>query len=421
MLNLLPTLLSEFHEKFQTLNNTVPRECQFPAIEGKIKVAIGMRRVGKTYFLFQTIRELLNQAQVPMRQILYLNFEDDRLLPCTKETLRELLEAFYQLYPENHDKLCYFFLDEIQNVQDWALVIRRFFDSKKLHIYLSGSSAKLLSKEIASSLRGRSIALEIWPFSFKEYLTAQQVKIDLTLYTEKTKDILFDKFKNYIQLGGFPEVQHLAISDTRHLLQDYIELVVLKDIVERYSVTNISLLRYLIKTLLKNTAAGFSITKFSKDIKSQGLMGSKNTISDYLKYIEDCFLAFSVPLYSESIRKVESNPKKIYGIDTGLIHAFSFSFSKNYGHLFENIFFLDLKRSHHKIYYYLTQERYEVDFLVEDSVGNKKLYQVVWDISNQQTLEREIRALEKAQNELGIPGELITPEKYLKSTWEMML
>ena len=130
-----------------------------------------MRRTGKTFMLFQEIRRLLAD-QVPIETILYLNFEDDRLLPMNKSELAKLLDAFYSLYPENHEKQCYLFLDEIQNVHDWPIVIRRFLDSKKVKIYLTGSSAKLLSKEIATSLRGRSIATEIWPYSFREYLTA---------------------------------------------------------------------------------------------------------------------------------------------------------------------------------------------------------------------------------------------------------
>lgn len=413
MNHLLPILLSEFKEHFDATAKFVSRHVQFPELPNKIKVAIGMRRTGKTSFLFQTIRQLLQDKKIPWTRFLYLNFEDDRLSPCSQQQFRELLEGFYKIYPENHDEVCYFFLDEVQNIEDWALVIRRFFDTKKIQIYLTGSSAKLLSKEIATSLRGRSIPIEIWPYSFQEYLSAQNINLEPGLRGQKTQDILLKHLKLYIAHGGFPETIGTQLIDQRQLLQDYTELVIMRDIVERHSVTNISLLKYLIKTLLKNTAGGFSVHKFANDIKSQGLSGSKNTIYDYLSYIEDAYLAFLLPLYSESMRKMMSNPRKIYAVDSGLVNAFSFGLNQNSGHLFENLIFLDLKRAGHKIHYYLTKERYEIDFLTEDRFGEKHFYQVVWDTSDKKTLEREMRAIKSAENELKIQGKLVTPENYI--------
>lgn len=420
MSNLLNTLLFEFKEKLIATEKSWHRDASFPEVPEKIKVALGMRRSGKTYFLLQTIAKLINEQHIPLQRILYLNFEDDRLLPCTQDNFRDLLDGFYRLYPDNHDQLCYLFLDEVQNVENWALVIRRIFDTKKVQVFLSGSSAKLLSKEIATELRGRSIATEIWPLSFKEYLNVHDAVIQTDLFAQKTHDLLFHYLKNYMATGGFPEIQNLSIGDSRQILQDYVELVIMKDIIERHNITNISLIKYIVQTMIKNPATGFSVNKFANDVKSQGLSGAKNTISDYLSYLEDAYLIFSVSLFSESIRKTESNPKKMYAIDTGLVKAFSFSFTENHGHLFENMFFLDLKRTGHKIYYYLTKERYEVDFLVEDRLGEKKLYQVVWDCRDKETLDREMRALKIAEEELGIKGALITPENYLETIWHEM-
>lgn len=417
MNDLIQVLLSEFKDKFATTENNIPRSCQFPELPNKIKVAIGMRRVGKTHFIFQTIRQLIDEQHIPWQCFLYLNFEDDRLLPCSQQQFRELLESFYQLYPQNHQQTCYLFLDEIQNVEEWALVIRRFFDSKNVQIFLTGSSAKLLSKEIATSLRGRSFAIEIWPYSFSEYLLANKVPQVEELFNQSTQDLYQHYLCKYIEEGGFPEIIAIPQNEHRQVLQDYTELVILRDIVDRYHITNISLLKYLIKTLLKNVGSGFSVHKFANDIKSQGFTGAKNTIYDYLSYIEDAYLAFFLPLYSESIRKTLSNPRKIYAIDSGLIRAYSFSLNKNYGHLFENLVFLDLKRQGHQIHYYLTQNRFEVDFLTEDRQGKRQLFQVVWDTSDQKTLEREIRALDEAKQELNIEGQLITPQSYVKAIW----
>jgi uncharacterized protein len=416
MQNLVQTLLAEWRSSLTRLAESVPREKGFPVLPQKIKVAIGMRRVGKTYVMLQQIQYLLQQ-QIPLSQILYVNFEDDRLLPCTQEKLAQLLDAFYKIYPENHDKRCYFFLDEIQNVADWSLVVRRFYDSKNVDIYLTGSSAKLLSKDIATALRGRSIASEIWPYSFSEYLKARAIALEGNLLSQKIQDVLMQQLKLYLFQGGFPETTHMDDQYRRQVLQDYVELVILRDIIERYAVKNIVLLRSLIKTVIKNMASLFSIGKFVNDAKSQGLLGSRSVVYEYLDYLEDAYLIFSVPLFSESLRRVQSNHKKMYVIDPGLAQAYSFSLNENYGHLFENIVFLDLKRQGCKIYYYLTKERYEVDFLIEDKAGKRKLYQVCWDPSDKETLAREIRALNLAKEELHLEGELITPQRYIEEAW----
>ncbi len=414
MQTLLRTLLAEYETHFSRLEGATLRSAHFPDLPGKIKVAIGMRRVGKTYFLWQAIQNRIQQQKVPIERILYLNFEDDRLLPCTQEKLAQLLEAFYQIYPENYDHPCYFFLDEIQNVENWALVIRRFQDSRKVDIYLSGSSAKLLSKELATALRGRSIAVEIWPYSFEEYLHAYDLKLKEGPLNQRNYDRLFQYLDQYLIRGGFPETIAIDEIYRRQILQDYVELVILRDIVERYQIKNISLLKSLIQNLIKNNACLFSVNKFVNDAKSQGFLSSKNTVYDYLMYLEDAYLIFPVSLFSESLRQVQSNPRKIYVIDTGLTQAYTLSLNKNYGHLFENMVFLDFKRQGAKIYYYLTQERYEVDFLIEDRQGHRKLYQVCWNTEDPDTLARETRALEAAKKELKIPGELITPRSYLE-------
>lgn len=417
--DILNTFTAELQDKLRATahKNNIVRNVSFPNITNKIHVAIGMRRTGKTWLLLQTINKIMHEKQVPLERFLYLNFEDDRLLPCSQEKLRSLLECFYQQNPDNHQHLCYFFLDEIQNAEEWSTVIRRFFDTKNVRIYLSGSSAKLLSKEIATSLRGRSIATEVWPYSFTEYLEVQPISSKKSYpYSKEWYDHYMHALKQYLHIGGFPEIFETPEINRRQLLQDYVEVVIMRDLIERYQITNISLVKYLIGFLLKNTGCSFSINKLANDIKSQGITGSRNTLYDYLNYIEDAYLAFAVPIFSESIRKVHSNPRKIYTIDAGMVRAFSLSLQDNFGHLFENLVFLDFKRKNHKIYYYLTQERYEVDFLTEDPFGQRKLFQVVWDDTNPITMERERRALEAAKNELQLDGEIITPTIFLQKT-----
>lgn len=411
---LLQTLLEEFHEKMETFTGGILREVSFSNISNKIMVAIGMRRTGKTYFLFQTIQKLLKE--IPITRILYLNFEDDRLYPMTQQQFGELIDSFYTLYPENHDSTCYLFFDEIQNIEDWQMVVRRYSDTKNVRIYLTGSSAKLLSKEIATSLRGRSIATEIWPFSFKEFLIAKQIpQLDSSLLGKKNLDRLKGWLGKYLDQGGFPETTFLDIPDRTRILQDYVSVVIFRDIIERYKITNISLIRYMIKTLIKNVGCGFSVNKFFNDLKSQGFAVSKTTVYDYLEYIEDAYLAFAVPLYSESLRKTQTNLRKLYAVDTGLVRAYTMSFSQNFGHHFENLVYLDLKRARHEVYYYLTSTRREVDFFAQDIQGKWHLYQVSWAIDDPKTLERKTLALNEAEKELGIKGQIITPDSYFSS------
>lgn len=413
---LLTTLLDEFHELIQNKITINSRPFHFAKPKNKIKVAIGMRRTGKTYCLFEKINQLLSEG-VPITRILYINFEDDRLLPLNREKLAALIDAFFSIYPDNHDNTCYLFLDEIQVIDEWSIVVRRFFDRKNIEIFLSGSSAKLLSSEIATELRGRSLATEVWPYSFEEYLTINNIDFNNKLISQKMRDILKQQLINYFHTGGFPEVIDYDQLDRQQTLQEYIDVVILRDIIERHNITNTALIKYMIKAIIGNVGRTFSINKFFNDLKSQGFSVTRDYLYQYFDHIEDTYLAFGVKLFSESIRKSQINPKKTYVIDSGLIKAINISFLDDLGHIFENLIYLDLRRQNNKIFYYLTQERYEVDFLAQDLSGKMRLIQVVWDTSNPKTLDRELRALRAAEKELGITGEIITPDNY----FDMML
>ncbi len=415
--SLLSSLLIELKDRLNLLDGSVEREFSFPEMANKIKVAIGVRRSGKTYLCLQKIRQYL-ESGIVFSRILYINFEDDRLAPATQQTLVALLEAFYTLYPENHEQTCYLFLDEIQNVTDWPRVIRRFFDTRRVNIFLTGSSAKLLSKEIATSLRGRSIATEAWPFSFKEYLAARQLKIPAYPAAKKSLDQMRRYLLNYLAEGGFPDTIAASFSERVQVLQELVDVVVFRDIIERHGITNITLIKYLIKTLINNISTRFSVNKFCKDLKSQGIQASKNTIHDYLNYVEDAFLIFSVPVYSDSLRKIQNSPKKIYVVDPGLYHAYATSYHggnqlKNAGRVFENFMYLTFRRLKREIYYYVTKNGFEVDFLTRSLDGSMNLYQIAWETDDVETIAREQRALDDAKDELGIEGVILTPENFL--------
>lgn len=411
--SILQLLLGELKQKLLLLKDIVPRDAKFPDAPNKIKVAIGMRRSGKTYFIYQHILNLI-QSGIPINRILYINFEDDRLHPLNQQKLANLVEAYYSLYPENHESKCYLFFDEIQNVEDWPVVIRRFHDTKNAEIFLTGSSAKLLSKEIATSLRGRSLAIEIWPYSFKEFMRAKQIVIEQNLYDKKTQDNLKQAFNYYLTHGGFPEIISYSEDIRQQTLQDYLDIVIYRDIIERHQIKNPSIIKYMILSMIHNVAKPFAINKFFNDLKTQGYQVGKDSLYEYADHIEDAYLAFPVSLHDPSIRKVQTNPKKLYAIDPGMVRAVTMDYEKDLGRLFENIIFLELKRLGYSIEYYLTSERYEIDFIVQSPVSKKKLFQVVWQMEDKSTIEREERALQAGMKELKIDGEIITLDSYLR-------
>lgn len=409
----LKLIRHEFLIKINKLKGIVSRKLKIVSIPSKIQVIIGMRRTGKTYFLYERIQHLMREG-IDYSRILYLNLEDDRLEAIDGKQLAELVEQFYDEYPENYHQRCYIFFDEIQVVDGWSKLVRRLLDTKDIELFLTGSSAKLLSKEIATELRGRSIAYEMWPFSFKEYLISKAIEIE----EPKSKiDLSYLKkhLSHYLSAGGFPEITILPLVEKNRVMQDYIDVVIYRDIIERHQITNLTLIKYMIKYLINNTATSISMNKLYNDLKSQGYSVGRNTLYEYLDHITDAYLAFAVPIYSDSIRKVESNPRKIYAVDSGLCEAYSFSTNNNYRRLFETMIFIDLKRRGDDVYSYLTEEKYEVDFFTRSSDGTLHLYQVAWDLSSPQTLAREQRALKAAEKELKVKGEIITPENY----WEM--
>lgn len=410
---ILQILLGEFRDKLLLLKDLVVRDAQFPNAPNKIKVAIGMRRVGKTYFLYQEILKKINDG-IDRTSILYINFEDDRLLPLTEQKLAKLVDAFYSLYPENHDRKCYFFFDEIQNVENWHTVIRRLHDTKNAEIFLTGSSAKLLSKEIATNLRGRSLAIEIWPYSFAEFLRAKNVIIDRSLYDKRTEDTLRQLFLGYLTTGGFPEVVAYDPDIRNKTLQEYLDVVIYRDIIERHQARNPALIKHMILSMIHNVSKPFAVNRLFNSLKSQGYQTGKELLYEYADHIEDAYLLFPCALYDKSIRKSLMNPKKIYAIDPGMVRALTLDYENDLGRLFENIVYLDLKRSESKINYYFTSERYEIDFLVQTPRGQKKFFQVVWNMQDAETSKREKRALDAGMKELNTEGDIITLDSYLR-------
>jgi predicted AAA+ superfamily ATPase len=409
MRDILARLLLEFYERIPI--PLVKRRITPVELPGKISAIIGMRRVGKTYLIYQKIQELL-ETEVQKTSILYLNLEDDRLPVLEKGVLGQFIDAFYELYPQNHRRHTWIFLDEVQNAPDWPQVLRRLLDTKDTSLFVTGSSAKLLSKEIATSLRGRAIATEVWPFDIYEYASASLQEIPVGDMSPRQKDEFLALINQYLLTGGFPETIGYNDLHRTRVHEDYVSVAILRDILERHEIKNEHILRYLIKFLLTNISRPISLHKLFNDLKSQGRSLGKNTLYQYFEHVSDCYLSFLVPLFTDSSRKQESNPRKSYCVDTGLARSHMFAAGENMGKLFENLLYLDFRRSGYAVHYYLTQSGKEVDFVARSIEGKTHLIQACFDMSDPETIEREKSALIEAETELAMRGTIVTRDNY---------
>jgi len=409
MESLIEQLIVDFHER--ALPQLIRRNIETPRLKGKIDTVIGMRRTGKTFLLVQMMQEYLQQG-IAKEAMLYINFDDERLLPLNVSDLSKINDSYFRLYPEMRGNTCYFFFDEIQNIPGWEGFCRRLIDTENIQLVVTGSSAKLLSKEIATSLRGRSISTEVFPFSFTEVLAQQNIKVDQKRPGAKKRSLLENRFRDYLITGGFPEIQEVAPDYKYRILQEYVDIVILRDVIERYQIGNIIPLRMLVRHLLSSPATLFSINKFYNDLKSQGVSCGKNTLHEYFEYLTDAYLIYPVSIHSRSERAKRVNARKVYVIDTGLIHAYKNHPGLDWGKVLENFVFMQLRRQGGQVDYYRTKSAYEVDFITTERDGKQALYQVTYNMDDPKTRGREIRALEEAMAETGLGfGVIITMQE----------
>lgn len=384
---------------------TVPahtrRDIHLPTIKGKALAVIGMRRSGKTTFLWQCLADRL-AAGTPRDALLYFNFEDERLAEMTAQDLQLVVEEYFSLHPERRDaKQVTFFLDEIQEVSGWETFVRRLLDTEKVELFLSGSSARLLSREVATSMRGRAMEVLVYPFSLREALRHRgaEPKPPWADLPKASRSALDKHFRAYLFEGGFPESQGVPPRDRANLLRTYVDVAILRDVIERHGVTNPAALRWLQRHLLGNPAGTFSVQKFFDALKSQGLPVGKNTLHDYLAHLEDAFLVRTVSLHTASERQRMVNPRKAYPIDPGLITLYERTGRANLGHALETVVLLELERRGCELDYVRTGDGFEVDFFARNPNGGATLIQVCTDVSEPNTYAREVRALSAAAAE----------------------
>lgn len=375
------------------------RDLHVPAVSGKALAVVGMRRTGKTTFLWQLLADMVDQG-TPRTALLHFSFEDERLAGMTAADLSLVVEEYYRLHPEWRDNhRAVFFLDEVQVVPGWEMFARRLLDTENVGLFLSGSSARLLSREVATSMRGRAMEILVHPFSFREFLRHRgQEPVSAVEDLPKAKRSALERdLLEYLAGGGFPEAQGISMRDRMDLLRGYVDIVLLRDVIERHGVSHPIALRWMTRQLLANAAGTFSVNKFYQSLHSQGISVAKDTLHAYLSYLEDSFLIRIASIASDSERQRMVNPRKAYPIDMGLIPVFDRSGKANIGHALETAVYLQLERQGAEVSYVKSARAgYEVDFLARYPGGRTELIQVCASLEDPAVLEREVRSLVEA-------------------------
>ena len=367
----------------------------------KANAIIGMRRAGKTYLLHQIRRNRLASG-TPRELLPCIDFEDERLVGLQASQLGFLLEELRRQFPEvSRQGVTVWCFDEIQVVQGWERFVRRLLDEGGCEVFVSGSSANMLSREIATSLRGRGWEVPLYPFSFAESMLYHEIALPKTprAMSSRQRTTIEGAFSKWLVVGGFPEAQDLEQQSRHELLTNYVNIAMYRDVIERHNVSNVVALRWLVRHLLGNAGSLFSIDKFYATLKSQKISISKDTLHNFLPYLEDCFLVRIISIETSSERKRMVNPRKSYPVDAGLIPVFDRSGKANIGHAFETAVLIELERRRCKATYVRTQSGYEVDFMSRNPLGEQELIQVCVDASDYETAKRELRALEEAGEE----------------------
>lgn len=353
-------LIKEFHS--EELPLSFDRDLKVPLLPKKVITVYGARRSGKSFYFYTLIKKLL-QKDIKKERILYINFEDDRILPLTFKELNLLIEAYFELYPENKDKEIFLFLDEIQNIKNWEVFVRRIYDKEKVRIFITGSSSKLLSREIATSLRGRTLSFALFPLSFKEFLKFKEAALERNFQYSPSRFKIKKYLTEYLEWGGFPEISlEKNLTLKKKILSDYFKSLVYQDLIERFSLENSALLEDLLKFLFTNISGLFSANSYYRSVK-QNLPVSRETVSSYLAFIEETGYFFFLPQFSYSLKVQKATPKKIIVLDNGLRNKIAFRFSQDHGKLAENLVGTSLRGQGQDVFYW--KDKREVDFVVK--------------------------------------------------------
>jgi uncharacterized protein len=418
-------LIADFQERW--VPDFVKRELKVDLLQGKIASIYGPRRAGKTYLLYQ-LAESAHRAGLPRQAILYVNFEDERILPAQAADLGRLADFFATTLPDDtNGNIPLLLLDEVQNVADWPVVLRRLADSGHFRIVVTGSSSKVLGKELSSRLRGRCLTYELLPFSYRELALCKE--LDLQGASGHNRIMLTELLRKHLQWGGYPEVWLRADSDRlrNKLLQDYFYMTFYRDLIDRHGISNTPLLKMLLKYMAANAGNLFSVNSFFRHLRASGVKVSKDSLYRYLDHAEEALLYFSVPVYSRSIKEQTVNPRKFYCVDAGLRNSISPSGHSDLGRMLEHVVYLDLRRRGYEVCYW--KGAVECDFVASRDGEPRHVIQVAYDISTPEVLAREMaglaaasKALPSAQpvlvvGEFGLPAHQVPSQMLTAIDW----
>jgi len=397
---LIKQVLTEQRELLKATSGFVEREALKEISEiisiKHIAVVTGHRRSGKSVLLSQIIRKFYGKENV-----FYINFDDERLLGLEVRDLNKLMQIQMMLFGEKK----IIFLDEIQNIDKWERFVSRLYN-EGYKIYITGSNAKLLSSELATLLTGRHMDIEVYPFSFTEFLKYKGIEVkEKMLYMTSGQAKLRKHFDMYLHNGGFPEVVRSGYID---ILKKLFTDVITKDVIRRYEIRDIRIMDEVAHFLLSNAAKEFSYNR----IKNIYSLGSVHTAKNYAKYLESTFMFYELPRFSHAVKEIQGRVKKIFAVDNGLIKAVGFSSSADIGRLYENLVFMELKRRQKEFYYYKEKSGEEVDFIIKKGRKIRECIQVCYKIDEFDTRKREISGLLKAVEEFKLKkGTIITADK----------
>lgn len=356
------------------------RSLQLPLNKQRIVTVTGVRRCGKSSLLHLTINRLLASG-VDKEQILYIGFDDERLANMNVSDFDEILQAYRLMYPDRPLSSVYMFFDEIQIVKGWELFVLRVYKSYCKNVYVTGSTAQMLSGEMSSALRGWPDEYTEYPLSFKEFIAFKGVKANR--YTEEGAALMANMFKSYLLTGGFPQAVLANVETERvKLLQAYFNTMLFRDMIEHYNISaSPSVVRYFLKRVFNNITKPSSVNNIYNDLKSQGLKLSKDSLYQWLDYACNIFLLHKVPKYSKSIIKQSTSLSKYYVVDFALAKSVLLPQSEEKGKALENAVYMHLARhlnENEQIYYF--NEGAECDFVIANDEGVKELIQVCWEL-----------------------------------------
>ena len=409
MKEIIKTILASWKSK--DLPEIIKRELDLSSYVSleprKIIVITGFRRVGKTYTVLDLIKGLLNNNS--REEVVYINFEDERI-PERVEFLTQLIPTIKEFFSKN---IKFLFLDEIQDIKKWSKWMRRVYDNESFEIFVTGSSSKTSSRHIPTELRGRFLEIKIFPLSFSEFLKFKKESFDLKTiqYSDNEKGKLMRLLNEYLEYGALPEIVLSKEDKKFEISQSYYKTVIRRDLVERYKIKNEEVLKALLRLLLNSKQ--YSISKLYNTLKSLNYEVGKTTIQKYLGYIMDSYFMFSIPIFSYKVKDQLQYPKKNYFIDNSFINSISTKFSKNFDRMYENIVAVYLlKKFGDNIFYWESEKKEEVDFVIKKNLKVSQLIQVCYDILDLETKKREVKSLLKASKELKCKNLLIVNSDY---------